>query len=109
MRDQPLAVLMGIMSPITERIFDRVGARWLAVIGSILASVAMLGFAQVTVSTSFLSMAILYAIVMLGMSAMMMPTMTAGLNQLPHALNPHGTAMANTIHKWPEPSVPHFS
>lgn len=93
----PGAILMGIMSPVTGRIFDKVGARWLAVIGATLTSAAMFGFTRITVSTSFLSMAILYAFVMLGMSLMMMPIMTAGLNQLPQQLNPHGTAMANTV------------
>ncbi|MGI6474861.1 MAG: hypothetical protein ACOX0J_11345 [Thermoactinomyces vulgaris] len=31
-----------------------------------------------------------------GMSLLMMPIMTAGLNQLPEEMNGHGTAMANT-------------
>ena len=33
---------------------------------------------------------------MLGMSLVMMPIMTNGLNQLPTRLNPHGTAINNT-------------
>src|SRR5690606_36594156 len=38
----------------------------------------------------------LYTIRMFGMSMVMMPIMTNGLNQLPMKSNPHGTAMNNT-------------
>ena len=34
---------------------------------------------------------------MLGISMVMMPVMTNGLNQLPMISNPHGTAMNNTL------------
>jgi len=34
---------------------------------------------------------------MLGMSMVMMPIMTNGLNQLPMKMNPHGTAVNNTL------------
>jgi cytochrome bd-type quinol oxidase subunit 2 len=34
---------------------------------------------------------------MFGMSMVMMPVMTNGLNQLPQRFNPHGTAMNNTL------------
>src|SRR5690606_21647667 len=39
----------------------------------------------------------LYTIRMFGMSMVMMPIMTNGLNQLPMKSNPHGTAMNNTL------------
>ncbi|WAH37601.1 DHA2 family efflux MFS transporter permease subunit [Alicyclobacillus dauci] len=93
----PGAILMGIMSPITGKIFDKIGARWLAVIGSALTVGTMFHFTRLTDSTTYLSLAISYAIMMFGMSLLMMPIMTAGLNQLPQRLNPHGTAMSNTL------------
>ena len=40
---------------------------------------------------------ILHAIRMFGMSMVMMPVQTNGLNQLPRKLYPHGTAMNNTL------------
>jgi len=36
---------------------------------------------------------------MLGISMIMMPIMTNGLNQLPTRLNPHGTAVNNTLNQ----------
>jgi hypothetical protein len=42
---------------------------------------------------------ILHAVRMLGISMVMMPVSTNGLNQLPASLYPHGTAMNNTINQ----------
>ncbi|MCM2996962.1 DHA2 family efflux MFS transporter permease subunit [Paenibacillus cellulositrophicus] len=93
----PGAIVMGVMSPITGRIFDKIGARPLAVIGSgILVGMTLL-FSNITASTPYIYMMVIYAIRMFGISLMMMPVMTAGLNQLPDHLIPHGTAMSNTL------------
>ena len=39
----------------------------------------------------------IYTVRMFGISMVMMPIMTNGLNQLPMISNPHGTAMNNTL------------
>jgi len=93
----PGALINGMMSPITGRIFDRYGAKWLAVIGFIILTVSTLFFANLSISTSMLTITILYAIRMFGISMVMMPTTTAGLNQLKDSLVPHGVAMTNTM------------
>src|SRR5699024_3247772 len=67
----PGAVIMGIMSPITGRLFDKFGARILALIGLTI----------LTSSTFLLSNL----------------TMTDVLNQLPLRAHPHGTALKNTL------------
>lgn len=93
----PGAIVMGIMSPITGRIFDKIGSRILAIIGSTLLSATMLFFSFLTDHTPYSTLVVAFALMMLGMSLIMMPVMTAGLNQLPQRLNPHGTAMSNTL------------
>lgn len=93
----PGAIVMGVMSPITGRIFDKIGARPLAVIGSLILVGMTLLFSNITASTPYIYMMVIYAIRMFGISLMMMPVMTAGLNQLPDHLIPHGTAMSNTL------------
>src|SRR5699024_12378326 len=50
-----------------------------------------------SISTSMLTITILYAIRMFGISMVMMPATTAGLNQLKDSLVPHGVAMTNTM------------
>ncbi|MDO7904985.1 DHA2 family efflux MFS transporter permease subunit [Paenibacillus sp. JX-17] len=93
----PGALLMGVMSPITGAIFDRVGARWLAVIGLIITVITSWEFANLTVDITYTKLMIIYTARMFGMSMLMMPIQTAGLNQLPQRLNAHGTAMSNTL------------
>ncbi|MEK4304262.1 MDR family MFS transporter [Oceanobacillus sp. FSL K6-0251] len=93
----PGALVNGMMSPITGKIFDRFGARWLAVTGLIIITISTFAFTNLGPSTSMLMITILYAIRMFGLSMVMMPVTTAGLNQLPRDLIPHGTAMTNTM------------
>ncbi|GIO33501.1 MULTISPECIES: DHA2 family efflux MFS transporter permease subunit [Paenibacillus] len=93
----PGAIVMGVMSPITGRIFDKIGARPLALIGSVILVGTTFLFSNMTASTPYIYMMVIYAIRMFGISLMMMPVMTAGLNQLPDHLIPHGTAMSNTL------------
>ncbi|MDY0394947.1 MDR family MFS transporter [Virgibacillus halophilus] len=93
----PGALVMGLMSPITGRIFDKIGAKWLAITGLIIMTLTTLPFAILTTSTSFAYLTIYYSIRMFGLSMVMMPVTTAGLNQLPKRLIAHGTAMNNTM------------
>lgn len=93
----PGALVMGIMSPITGRLFDKFGARTLAVTGLIITGVTTYFFTQLDMSITITSLMIIFAVRSFGMSMVMMPVMTNGLNQLPMYQNPHGTAMNNTL------------
>ncbi|PKR77287.1 MFS transporter [Halalkalibacillus sediminis] len=93
----PGAILMGIMNPITGRLFDKFGAKWLAVCGLTLLTVTSLMFTNLTTETTFMYLTIVNAARMFGISMVMMPVTTAGLNQLPKKLMPHGSAMNNTM------------
>ncbi|HSU80447.1 MAG TPA: DHA2 family efflux MFS transporter permease subunit [Candidatus Angelobacter sp.] len=93
----PGAIIMGIMSPITGMLYDRVGARPLAIVGLIITIITTWQFATLTDATTYGHIMVLYTFRMFGMSMLMMPIMTEGLNQLPPHLHSHGTAMANTM------------
>lgn len=93
----PGALIMGLMSPVTGRIFDRYGGKWLAVTGFALVTITGLLFARLSVDTTFTYVAIVNVFRMLGTSMVMMPVTTAALNQLPMRLVPHGTAVNNTL------------
>ncbi|QMV39971.1 DHA2 family efflux MFS transporter permease subunit [Cohnella cholangitidis] len=93
----PGAILMGIMSPITGIIFDKVGARWLSVVGLLITVFTTYEFSQLTIDTTYTHMIIMYSLRMFGMSMLMMPIQTAGMNQLPQRLNAHGSAMSQTL------------
>lgn len=93
----PGALVMGIMSPINGRIFDRIGGRWLMITGLSIVVITSFAFTNLTVDTSFKYLSIMFAIRMFGISMIMMPSATTGLNQLPIKLIAHGTAMNNTM------------
>ncbi|GIN86500.1 MFS transporter [Heyndrickxia sporothermodurans] len=93
----PGAIVMGIMSPITGKLFDKYGAKALALIGLLITVGTTYAFSQLTDSTTYTTLIIMYTVRMFGMSMVMMPVMTNGLNQLPQKLNPHGTAMNSTL------------
>ena len=54
-------------------------------------------FAVLDTETTFTYLAVVNAVRMFGISMVMMPSTTAGLNQLSDRLVPHGTAMNNTM------------
>jgi EmrB/QacA subfamily drug resistance transporter len=92
----PGAIVMGIMSPIAGALFDKIGARPLAIIGLAITVITSWGFTSLSMTTSYGHIMFLYVMRMFGMSFIMMTVMTEGLNQLPRHLGAHGTAASNT-------------
>ncbi|MDP4097127.1 DHA2 family efflux MFS transporter permease subunit [Paenibacillus sp. P96] len=93
----PGALVMGFLMPVAGKLFDRFGAKWLSVIGMTITIVSTLGFVNLTDSTSYTYLLLMSTARRIGMALLLMPIQTAGLNQLPNRLNPHGTAISNTV------------
>lgn len=93
----PGAIVMGIMNPVSGSLFDKFGAKWLLRIGFAILAVTTFMFGNLSADTTFTYLAVLNAIRMIGISMVMMPSTTLGLNQLPNHLISHGTAMNNTF------------
>lgn len=93
----PGAIMMAVMSPITGRAFDRIGAKRLAIAGLFLLTAGTIPFVLITKETPILYIACLYAVRMFGISMVMMPATTSGMNALPLKLISHGTAVNNTV------------
>ncbi|MCM3227628.1 DHA2 family efflux MFS transporter permease subunit [Terribacillus saccharophilus] len=93
----PGALVSAIMSPITGKLFDKIGARPLALIGLLITTITTYFLSTLTIDTTYTYMMTVYTFRMIGVSMVMMPIMTAGLNQLPKRYYAHGTAMANTL------------
>jgi len=93
----PGALLMGLMSPITGRLFDKYGARVMAVIGLSITVVTTFYMSEFGMETGYYYIMTIYTIRMVGMALVMMPVMTNGLNQLPAKSNPHGVAINSTL------------
>ncbi len=93
----PGALIMGLLMPVTGKLFDRFGAKWLAIVGLLIMIVTTLGFVNLTDSTSFTYLVLMSTGRRIGMALLLMPIQTLGLNQLPSKLNAHGTAISNTV------------
>ncbi len=90
---------MAFMSPLTGKLFDRFGGRILAIIGLAIMVVTTYFLSRLELDTTYTHLMIIYSVRSLGISMVMMPVSTNGLNQLPRHLYPHGTAMNNTLNQ----------
>ena len=89
--------MIGIMSPITGRLFDKYGARKMAITGMTLLTIGTIPFVFLTEQSSYTMIIILYAIRMVGVALVMMNVTTSGMNSLPLNKISHGTAVNNTF------------
>ena len=92
----PGAIIMGLMSPVTGKLFDKFGPKLLSITGLTITAISTYMLANVQLDSTYTYIVFTYTLRMFGMSMVMMPIMTNGLNQLPTSLNPHGTAINNT-------------
>ncbi|MDE1454786.1 DHA2 family efflux MFS transporter permease subunit, partial [Bacillus paralicheniformis] len=93
----PGALLNGLMSPAMGALFDKFGPRKLIIPGTIVLVGVMFFFSRINPSVPVWAFIIVYIILMLSISAIMMPAQTNALNELPKHLYPHGTAISNTL------------
>ncbi|AKO93660.1 multidrug MFS transporter [Priestia filamentosa] len=93
----PGGIINGILSPVMGGLFDRFGPKWLVIPGLVIVAGTMYGFSTVTLETSTGFIVGLHIALMIGISMIMMPAQTNGLNQLPPELYPDGTAIMNTL------------
>ncbi len=93
----PGALLNGLMSPVMGKLFDKFGPRKLIIPATFVLVGVMFTFSKVGINTSITLIVVTYILLMLSISAIMMPAQTNGLNGLPKKLYPHGTAIMNTL------------
>ncbi|WP_054967328.1 DHA2 family efflux MFS transporter permease subunit [Alicyclobacillus ferrooxydans] len=93
----PAALASAVVMPISGRLFDRIGARPLALIGLLFVTVASFGFTSMTTDSGTGHIQWLYIIRSIGMGMTMMPIMTAGMNTVKREWVSQGTAMTNTV------------
>ncbi|MFF2482568.1 MDR family MFS transporter [Paenibacillus sp. NPDC058071] len=93
----PGGIVNGIISPIAGRLFDKFGPKALIIPGLFLTALSLFLFSGVDLETPKGVFISLHIVLMIGISMIMMPAQTTGLNQLPQQLYPHGTAIVNTM------------
>nr|WP_235617112.1 MDR family MFS transporter [Lysinibacillus mangiferihumi] len=93
----PGSLLNGLMSPIMGQMFDKFGPRVLMIPATLVLSGTVFTLSRLTAETPIWIIVVCYILLMLSVSAIMMPAQTNGLNQLPKSLYPHGTAVMTTL------------
>ncbi|SET56547.1 MFS transporter, DHA2 family, lincomycin resistance protein [Oceanobacillus limi] len=93
----PGALLNGLLSPVMGTLFDKYGPRKLIIPGTLVLVGVMIFFSNISPAVPVWSFVIVYIALMVSISAIMMPSQTNALNELPKKLYPHGTAIANTL------------
>lgn len=93
----PGGILSGILTPVSGKLYDKIGAKPLVVTGFIFVSVAMFFLCHISSSTGITTIIILHMCVFTGISLINTPAQTNTLNQLPKKYNSHGVAILNTV------------
>lgn len=93
----PGSLLSGLLSPAMGHLFDKLGPRNLLIPGTILLCATMFILSKLSLQTPIWLLVVCYMLLMVSISAIMMPAETNGLNQLPKRLYPHGTAIMTTL------------
>lgn len=93
----PGSILNGIMSPVMGNLFDKFGPRKLLIPAAFILSATLFILSRISLQTPVWLIIVCYILLMISVSAIMMPTQTNALNQLPKQLYAHGTAVLTTL------------
>ncbi|MDT7013754.1 MDR family MFS transporter [Levilactobacillus namurensis] len=93
----PGALVFGIVSLISGSLYDRMGGRKLAMIGTFLLTLGTLPFAMLTRTTPYLYIICDYTILMIGVAVVTMPITAASSMDLTGIQLSHGTAVNSTL------------
>jgi MFS transporter, DHA2 family, lincomycin resistance protein len=93
----PGSIINGLMSPLMGHLFDKFGPRVMMIPATLILSSTMYMMSKLNANTEAWMIIVGYIILMLTVSAIMMPAETNGLNQLPKRLYPHGTSVMSTL------------
>jgi EmrB/QacA subfamily drug resistance transporter len=92
----PQALVMAVIMPVAGLLYDRIGARWPAVIGVLLVGSGILLLSRINVDITRGELILGMVVMAAGMGLSMMPIMTGGLSTLPSEFTDTGGAF-NTL------------
>jgi MFS transporter, DHA2 family, lincomycin resistance protein len=92
----PGGLLMGLLSPIVGRVYDRYGPRVLLIPGSIIVSAVLWALSTVSADTSVWFVLVAHVVLSVGLALTFTPLFTAALGGLPPRLYSHGSAILGT-------------
>ncbi|MDB8805120.1 MULTISPECIES: MDR family MFS transporter [unclassified Romboutsia] len=93
----PGSILMSILSPVSGRMLDKYGARIPVLSGFLCLGIGTFAFSNLSETTSILTLTIMYSFRMLGITFLLMPVTTWGLNSLKQSELADGSAISSTL------------
>nr|WP_245861798.1 DHA2 family efflux MFS transporter permease subunit [Compostimonas suwonensis] len=93
----PGGLVMGILSPVVGRLYDRFGPRVLLVPGSVIVSAVFWGMTLLTENSPFGFVLLAHVSLSVGLALLFTPLFTAGLGSLRPQLYSHGSAIVGTV------------
>ncbi|MGR8830843.1 DHA2 family efflux MFS transporter permease subunit [Leuconostoc citreum] len=93
----PGALITALLSPLSGRLYDKYGPRYLTLTGILLTTVGTFNLSMVTLNTPIWLVVVSQLIRQLGLVIVLMPIQTEAFNALPLSLMPDGSAMFTTV------------
>ncbi len=93
----PQALVMAVLMPISGRLYDRIGPRWLAVSGLLIVALGTYQMRHIGLDTSHEHMIWLLAFRAVGLGLCIMPIFTVGMSSVPLALTNQASAFSNVV------------
>jgi EmrB/QacA subfamily drug resistance transporter len=90
----PQGLVMAVLMPIAGTLFDKFGARWLALVGFSLTAVGVYLLSHITVDVPDSRVVLGLVVMAAGLGLAMMPMMTSGLSALASTLTASGSAIS---------------
>jgi EmrB/QacA subfamily drug resistance transporter len=95
----PQALVMAVLTPISGRLFDKIGARYLVMLGMAINGIGTLMLAQINTDMSRPEIFTRLMISGAGLSLCFMPIMTGGMSALPPAIASAGSGMSTLVQR----------
>jgi len=93
----PPSVATALVMPISGKLFDKFGAKYLVMVGMIILTVSTYLLSSLTLDSSYFHIMGILIIRSIGLGAAMMPIQTYGMTTIPTALIGKASALSNTI------------
>ena len=93
----PMALTMGVLMPVSGRLFDRVGAFWPAITGLTVAAVVTYRMHTLGLLSSYHGIQVILVFWALGVGLAMMPIGTAGMYTIPGPLVNRAAALSSLV------------
>lgn len=93
----PGSIVLMVVSPVSGKIYDKFGIKFLLVLGSILLFISCIGLTTLTGATSVIYISIIYGVRMFAIGLIMMPLVTWGIANLDNQLTTHASAILTSL------------